>query len=156
MAGRTRKQATKEGAADRFERVRQDHAREMAEDYAEMVLELSSDGPVRPADLSRRLGVTHVTVLRALERLARTGLIQRDEHQGVLLSAKGQQVGEASRARHQLVMAFLEKLGVPSEIAAVDAEGIEHHVSAITLERMAAFVGSGLKPSDSSPAAGCG
>lgn len=130
------------GTASRFARVRQDHAREMAEDYAELILELGKGGhiPVRPADLARGLGVTHVTVLRALERLSRDEIITRDENQGILLSPKGRRMAEASQTRHRLVVAFLERLGVPPEIAAIDAEGIEHHVSTITLERMAEFV----------------
>jgi DtxR family manganese transport transcriptional regulator len=39
------------------------------------------------------------------------------------------------------VVSFLEKLGVPPEVAAVDVEGIEHHISAVTLELMAKWVG---------------
>jgi DtxR family manganese transport transcriptional regulator len=129
--------------AVRFQRVRQDHARELAEDYAEMLLDLGGEGRaiVRPADLARELGVSHVTVLRALKRLTRDGILTRDEDQGILLSPKGQRMGEASRARHQVVVTFLERMGVPPEVAAVDAEGLEHHVSAATLERMVAYVG---------------
>jgi DtxR family manganese transport transcriptional regulator len=133
-------QAAKAGTAGRFMRVRQDHAREMAEDYTELVLELEEAGPVRPADLARRLGVSHVTVLRALARMARDGFIIRDETQGITLSPGGRALGHACRARHQLVVSFLEKLGVPPEIAAVDVEGMEHHLSRVTLERMAGWV----------------
>lgn len=136
------------GTAKRFERTRRDHSRETAEDYAELILELGGEdrAGVRPADLARGLGVSHVTVLRALERLTRDGIITRDEYQGVLLSPEGRKLGEASRHRHRLVTSFLERLGVPPETAAVDAEGIEHHVSDITLERMAAFLEGSLRP----------
>ncbi|MET0428266.1 MAG: iron dependent repressor, metal binding and dimerization domain protein, partial [Microvirga sp.] len=44
-----------------------------------------------------------------------------------------------SRARHQTVEAFLVALGVPEAIARRDAEGIEHHVSAETLEAFRRF-----------------
>lgn len=130
------------GAAARFERVRRDHAQELAEDYTEMVLELAGAdaAPVRPADLARSLGVSHVTVLRALGRLARDGFILRDRERAVLLSADGHRLGEAARARHRLVVAFLVSLGVPEAVAVVDAEGLEHHVSPVTLERMAAHL----------------
>jgi len=128
------------GTAGRFMRVRQDHAREMAEDYAELVLELEEVGTVRPVDLARGLGVSHVTVLRALERMVRDGFLLRDQDQGILLSETGLRLGEASRARHKLVVTFLECLGVPPEVAAEDAEGLEHHLSQVTLERMADWV----------------
>jgi len=125
-----------------FERVRQDHAQEMAEDYAEMILELEeADRTIRPADLARRLGVTHVTVLRALDRLARNGILVRDERLGIRLSLAGRALGAACRSRHQLVVAFLERLGVPPEVAAVDGEGMEHHISPVTLDCMAAWLG---------------
>jgi len=129
------------GSATRFERVRQDHAREAAEDYAELILELREDGrTVRPADLAQRLGVTHVTVLHALDRLVRDGIVTRDADKGILLSRSGRRMGEASRDRHRIVLSFLERLGVPSEVADVDAEGIEHHVSRIVLRKMEAFL----------------
>ncbi len=131
---------TKAGTAGRFVRVRQDHAREMAEDYAELVLELEQEGSVRPADLARGLGVSHVTVLRALERLVRNGTLIRDGDQGILLTPAGRALGEACRARHRLVVAFLEMLGVPPEVAAVDGEGLEHHLSPVSLDCMAAWV----------------
>jgi DtxR family manganese transport transcriptional regulator len=128
-------------SATRFERVRQDHAREAAEDYAELILDLGEEGQtVRPADLARRLGVTHVTVLRALDRLLRDGIITRNADLGILLSPVGQRMGEASRERHRIVVSFLERLGVPKEIASVDAEGIEHHVSQIVLQKMETFL----------------
>jgi DtxR family transcriptional regulator, manganese transport regulator len=142
VSERTKAPAERTTMAARFARVRQDHAREMAEDYAEMVLELGGavGAPVRPMELARGLGVSHVTVHRALNRLARDGYILRDENHGVLLTAGGRQLGEASLVRHRLVVAFLESLGVSPEVAAVDAEGLEHHLSPLTLERMAAHM----------------
>jgi DtxR family manganese transport transcriptional regulator len=129
------------GASTRFERVRQDHAREAAEDYAELILDLGEAGrTVRPSELAHRLGVTHVTVLRALDRLLRDGLITRDADRGILLSPDGLRMGESSRERHRVVQSFLERLGVPREVAAIDAEGIEHHVSKIALRKMEAFL----------------
>jgi DtxR family manganese transport transcriptional regulator len=133
--------AAEAGSAGRFARVRRDHARETAEDYAELVLDLGGGGrPVRPADLARRLGVSHVTVLRALERLARAGVLRRDARRGVSLSAAGRRIARAARARYELLVAFLEHIGAPRAIAETDAEGIEHHISRNTLRVMKAFV----------------
>ena len=143
-----------EPTARRFARVRRDHARETAEDYAELVLDLAAAGrPVRPADLARGLGVSHVTVLRALDRLIRDGIVDRDAEQGIVLSAAGRRMGQAARARHALVVEFLARIGVPPEIAAVDAEGIEHHVSAVTIARMEAFVARRATATKKAPAA---
>jgi DtxR family manganese transport transcriptional regulator len=43
-------------------------------------------------------------------------------------------VAEACRRRHLLIRDFLVALGVDPETAEADTEGIEHHVSASTLE----------------------
>ena len=55
-------------------------------------------------------------------------------YRGVFLTEAGRKVAEESRVRHQTVEAFLRSLGVSAETARIDAEGIEHHVSAETLE----------------------
>jgi len=44
------------------------------------------------------------------------------------------------------VVAFLERLGVPPEVAAVDGEGMEHHVSPATLACMQAWMGGAGGP----------
>ena len=126
-----------DGSKKRFQRVRSDHARELAEDYTEMILELESvRQPVRQTELSRRLGVSHVTVLRTIERLERDGFVVRSRGAGIVLTDRGRRLAEASRRRHEVVLRFLCWLGVPEDVAEIDAEGIEHHVSATTLRRM--------------------
>ena len=87
--------------------------------------------------------------MRALDRLARNGILVRDEHEGIQLSLEGRALGQACMARHRLVVAFLESLGVPPEVAAVDAEGVEHHLSPVTLERMAGWVAQAGRERDS-------
>ena len=51
----------------------------------------------------------------------------------MFLTDAGRAVAQESRARHQTVEAFLLSIGVSAETARIDAEGIEHHVSAETL-----------------------
>ena len=46
------------------------------------------------------------------------------------------------RVRHRLVVDVLRALGVPTESAEADAEGIEHYVSEITLKAFAQFLKS--------------
>ncbi len=115
-------------------RTRKAHASELAEDYVEIVADLiASTGEARVVDIARRLGVSHVTVVRTLARLQRAGLVSTRPYRSIFLTGEGARLAEASRRRHEIVLAFLLWLGVPPAIAHTDAEGIEHHVSPQTL-----------------------
>ena len=88
-------------------------------------------------DLARRLGVTHVTVNRTIQRLRRDGLVTALPYRSIFLTDSGRRLSDEARRRHEIVSEFLKSLGVPDAIALADAEGMEHHVSRETL---AAFV----------------
>ncbi len=121
-----------------LQRTRAENAQETAQDYVEMIAELiAATGEARVTDLARRMGVTHVTVNRTIQRLRRAGLVTAEPYQAIFLTEAGRQLSEESRRRHQVVSEFLESLGVPKAVAQADAEGMEHHVSKETL---AAFV----------------
>ena len=116
-------------------RTRQEHAQETAQDYVEMVAELiDTVGEARVIDLARRLGVTHVTVSRTLQRLRRDGFVTFMPYRLIFLTAAGRRLAEETRHRHEVVVEFLQSLGIPGAVANSDAEGIEHHVSRETLE----------------------
>ena len=62
--------------APRHPRRTREHAQEIAQDYVEFIAELiAATGEARVIDLARRLGVTHVTVARTIQRLQREGLV---------------------------------------------------------------------------------
>jgi DtxR family manganese transport transcriptional regulator len=116
-------------------RTRQEHSEETAQDYAEMIAELiETTGEARVIDLARRFGVTHVTVSRTLQRLRREGLVTSLPYRSIFLTAAGKRLSEESRHRHEVVVEFLQSLGIPAAVAHSDAEGIEHHVSRETLD----------------------
>lgn len=117
-----------------FERTRRDHAMEIAEDYVEAVAELiESNGSCRVTDLAEYFGVTHVTVIKTVQRLERDGLVSTEPYKPVELTSAGRQMAQECKERHDIVYQFLIAIGVDEAAAAVDAEGIEHHVSPATL-----------------------
>ena len=119
-------------------RTRQEHAQETAQDYVELIADLiAATGEARVIDLARRLGVTHVTVARTIQRLQREGLVTSLPYRSIFLTDSGRELSTEARKRHEIVVAFLRSLGVSEEAAQSDAEGIEHHVGPETL---AAFV----------------
>ena len=122
-------------------RTRRDHSTETAEDYVEAIAEILAERDAcRVVDLSKHFGVSHVTVTRIVARLQDEGFVQTKAYRPIELTAKGRRLAKRSRERHQTVYQFLLAIGVDAVIAAVDAEGIEHHVSPATLDRFKAFV----------------
>ncbi len=135
-----REKASKVSSHNRHQRTRTDHAGETAEDYVEAIATLGDDeGQCRLVELARHFGVSHVTVNKILARLSREGLVETIPYAPVKLTDTGRRLAESSRRRHEVVVAFLIALGVKPVTAEIDAEGIEHHVSRETLDRMKEF-----------------
>lgn len=123
-----------EAQAEGFATVRQAHESEVAEDYVELIAELiEMRGEARPVDIAERLGVKPPTVTKNISRLKAAGLVQRERYRAIFLTDAGQELADACRRRHRIVVAFLLSLGIDQETAERDAEGIEHHVSDATL-----------------------
>jgi DtxR family manganese transport transcriptional regulator len=119
------------------------HSRERAEDYVEAIAELiASCGEARTTDIAQTLGVSHVTVVRTVQRLKREGLVSSKPYRSIFLTQSGRRLAVRAKARHEKVVAFLEALGVSPAAAREDAEGIEHHVSEETLAAFERFVKS--------------
>jgi DtxR family transcriptional regulator, manganese transport regulator len=122
-------------------RTRQQHAQERAQDYVEAIADLiASKGEARATDLARSLGVTHVTVVRTVQRLQREDLVTTQPYRSIFLTDAGRKLALKAKARHETVIAFLEALGVSPSSARADAEGIEHHVSNETLAAFKKFL----------------
>lgn len=135
--------ATPETQASWFERVREAHQTETAEDYVELIADLIEvNGEARVSDLAARFGVSHATVNKIIARLNKEGLVTNKPYRSLFLTEAGQEMAEYCKARHQIVVSFLLALGVPQDVAEMDAEGIEHHVSQQTLSAFKKFIGT--------------
>ncbi len=117
-------------------KTRNAHKLETAEDYVEAVADIrETQETCRVKDLAQRFAVSHVTVNRIVDRLQKEGLLATEPYQPIVLTAKGRRLAIKCRERHEIVYRFLIAIGVDEKTAAIDAEGIEHHVSAATLTR---------------------
>lgn len=122
-----------------FKATRDNRLSEIAEDYTELINDLIElQGQVRVCDIARELGVSHVSVLRTLKRLTRDGFLK--DSSLIELTTKGKETGLFAKKKHQILMDFLCKLGVPDTIAAIDVEGIEHYISPVTLAAIHSFI----------------
>lgn len=114
---------------------------EVAADYLELIEDLIAEcGEARAADLAQRMGVSHVTVSKTLQRLARDGQVQYRPYRSIFLTETGAAIAKAAREKHRVMLDFLVALGVPLDVAEQDAEGMEHHVSPETLAAFRAFL----------------
>ena len=135
----TNRRASRQAAG--FQRVRDAHQTEVAEDYVELISDLIEEtGEARVVDLAERLGVSNATVNNTIQRLQRDGLVHSKPYRSIFLTGEGDALAARSRERHVIVRDFLIALGVNAEVAEADAEGVEHHVSDATLQAFRRFL----------------
>ncbi len=124
-----------------FERLREAHQTETAEDYVELIADLiDANGEARVSDLAERFGVSHATVNKIIGRLNREGFVTNKPYRSLFLTSEGEALARRCKERHKTVVDFLLALGLPQGIAEMDAEGIEHHVSRETLKAFELFL----------------
>lgn len=99
------------------------------EEYLKLIYTLSQKGDVHGADLADALDIKRPTVCVYLKRLSDIGDITMDSHRCVHLTGQGLAIAESTLDKHGVLMALLQDLGVPGEVAAMDASAIAHKLS---------------------------
>src|ERR1035437_7258505 len=73
-------------------RTRSANDAETSQDYLEVIADLiDAVGEARAVDIARRLGVTHVTVVKTVGRLQRNGLVTSRPYRSIFLTDSGRQ-----------------------------------------------------------------
>lgn len=112
-----------------------------AESYLDVIHDLSHRGPVRSVDVAERLGVSKVSVNKALRVLKQAGYVVQQPYQCIELTEAGVQHAHRITWRHEVTRTFLcDVLGVSEEIADADACRIEHVISEETFQRIRAHI----------------
>ncbi len=120
-----------------FQRIRDAHQTEVAEDYVELVEDLIAEqGEARLVEIARYMGVSQATAAKNVQRLQREGFLRSQPYKSIFLTEKGEALAAMARRRHQILYAFLRAIGIDETTAAADAEGMEHHVSEETLDAL--------------------
>ena len=103
---------------------------ESSENYLETILILSKSHPVvRSVDVAEELGFKKSSVSVAMKNLREREHITVTKEGYIYLTESGRVIAEMIYERHQLLSAWLVKLGVDEKIAAEDACKIEHVIS---------------------------
>lgn len=111
------------------------------EDYLEAILHVvNRKGYAKVTEISKHLGCSAATVTEMFNRLSERGLVNYEKYGGVTLTEDGRKIGMEIDGRHQLIRDFLLVLGVPEEVAEMDACMIEHRVHQETLDRLQSFI----------------
>ena len=112
-----------------------------AEDYLEAILNIAEEkGYTRTKDIAMALDIKPPSVVEMLKRLRDMDLVEYRRYEGVRLTAKGTEVAQVVRERHETIRAFLEILQVPEKIADKDACIIEHELRPETIRQLKNFV----------------
>ncbi|MDE7297723.1 MAG: metal-dependent transcriptional regulator [Lachnospiraceae bacterium] len=116
---------------------------ESAENYLETILILSRRLPVvRSVDIANELGFKKSSVSIAMKNLRTKQHITVTEAGFIYLTESGRAIADMIYERHELLSAWLTKLGVPEEIAVEDACRIEHVISPESFDAIKRHVGS--------------
>ena len=109
-----------------------------AEDYLERIHELIEEkGYARVVDIASSLKVKQASVTSMVQKLGELGFINYEKYRGLILTEKGREVARRIQKRHETLSRFFSLLGLEPSIQQADIEGIEHHLSADTLECLA-------------------
>ncbi|MDO4528854.1 MAG: iron dependent repressor, metal binding and dimerization domain protein [Lachnospiraceae bacterium] len=110
------------------------------EDYLKAVLTIRKQkGSCRSVDVAGHLNLTKASISRAVDRLSKEGLLQRNYDGQLYLTEAGQAYADGVEKRYELLYQFLLRLGLSEERADKDACSIEHCISDESYEKLLAW-----------------
>ncbi|KGX90891.1 peptidase U32 [Pontibacillus halophilus JSM 076056 = DSM 19796] len=111
------------------------------EDYIEQIYMLIEDkGYARVSDIAEALHVHPSSVTKMVQKLDRDQYLNYEKYRGLVLTGKGKKVGKRLVYRHELLEQLLQIIGVDSSNIYEDVEGIEHHLSWNSIDRIGDLV----------------
>ncbi|MCM3389714.1 transcriptional regulator MntR [Ureibacillus chungkukjangi] len=111
------------------------------EDHIEQIyLLIENKGYARVSDIAEALSVLPSSVTKMVQKLDKDGYLIYEKYRGLTLTSKGEKLGKRLVKRHELLEQFLRLIGVDEERIYEDVEGIEHHLSWNSIDRIADLV----------------
>ncbi|MGP4107295.1 transcriptional regulator MntR [Virgibacillus sp. L01] len=111
------------------------------EDYIEQIYNLiETKGYARVSDIAEALMVHPSSVTKMVQKLDKDEYLNYEKYRGFILTSKGKKIGERLVFRHELLEDFLEIIGVDTDKIYEDVEGIEHHLSWNSIDRIGDLV----------------
>jgi Mn-dependent DtxR family transcriptional regulator len=111
------------------------------EDHIEQIyLLIDQKGYARVSDIAEALSVLPSSVTKMVQKLDKDGYLVYERYRGLMLTPKGSKLGKRLVERHDLLENFLRLIGVDEERIYNDVEGIEHHLSWNSIDRIADLI----------------
>ncbi|MEK4230986.1 transcriptional regulator MntR [Solibacillus sp. FSL H8-0538] len=111
------------------------------EDHIEQIyLLIENKGYARVSDIADALSVLPSSVTKMVQKLDKDGYLVYEKYRGLSLTPKGEKLGKRLVQRHELLEQFLRLIGVDEGRIYEDVEGIEHHLSWNSIDRIADLV----------------
>jgi Mn-dependent DtxR family transcriptional regulator len=111
------------------------------EDYIEQIYILIEEkGYARVSDIAEALSVHPSSVTKMVQKLDKDEYLVYEKYRGLTLTAKGNKIGKRLVFRHDLLEQLLKIIGVKDENIYKDVEGIEHHLSWDSIDRIGDLV----------------
>jgi len=111
------------------------------EDHIEQIyLLIETKGYARVSDIAEALSVLPSSVTKMVQKLDKDGYLVYEKYRGLTLTPKGEKLGKRLVKRHELLEQFLRLIGVDEDKIYDDVEGIEHHLSWNSIDRIADLV----------------
>lgn len=111
------------------------------EDYIEQIYKLIDEkGYARVSDIAEALSVHPSSVTKMVQKLDKDEYLVYEKYRGLVLTSKGKKIGERLVFRHELLEQLLKIIGVKEENIYQDVEGIEHHLSWDSIDRIGDLV----------------
>jgi len=92
------------------------------------------------SDIAEALSVLPSSVTKMVQKLDKDGYLVYEKYRGLTLTSKGEKLGKRLVKRHELLEQFLRLIGVDEGRIYEDVEGIEHHLSWDSIDRIADLV----------------
>ena len=111
-----------------------------AEDYLERIQDLiQTKGCARAVDIASSLRVRRASVTSLVQKLGALGYLNYEKYRVLVLTQKGRAVAARIKKRHQTLSRFFSLFGLDQAAQRNDIEGIEHHLSAQTVDVLASL-----------------
>jgi len=112
------------------------------EDYLEAMYNLKkSRGVIKVKEIAYILKVKPPSVVEALQKLSKLGLISYEKYGDINLTLKGTEIAESVINKHDILNNFLILLNVDKDTADEEACAMEHFLSTSTINKLKKFIG---------------